>query len=340
MRSRRCAGGTAATRERRQSGHRERRPGMQIAPAAARASARYRRSPARRARRPVGHACLFPLGLRSGYSRAPNAKSKPESARPSSSEETAEALWYVGAGAAPKSAPSRCAAPGAGRGPRARALRRHQPRHRSAGVRRPGSAERISSACARRSWPAASRFRSSTATPRSAASSADRPSCAGAPCSRCIRTRAPSTRAGRRGRAGAGRRAAGARGACRQHGDGAQRGLGCGAGPGRPHRGGRRGRGRRARRLSVRPACRAREVTLVDVDAVARASSRAALGVDFAAPDAAPADCDLVIHASGTAAGLATALRLAGDEATVLELSWYGDGEVRCRSAARSIAAG
>ena len=39
-------------------------------------------------------------------------------------------------------------------------------------------------------------------------------------------------------------------------------------------------------------------------------------------------DCDLVVHASGTAAGLATALGLAGDEATVLEMSWYGAGEV------------
>ena len=53
---------------------------------------------------------------------------------------------------------------------------------------------------------------------------------------------------------------------------------------------------------------------------------RSALG--FATPDAAPADCDLVFHASATAAGLATALDLAGDEATVVELSWYGAGDV------------
>ncbi len=39
-------------------------------------------------------------------------------------------------------------------------------------------------------------------------------------------------------------------------------------------------------------------------------------------------DCDVVIHASATAAGLATALRLAGDEATVIELSWYGSAEI------------
>jgi threonine dehydrogenase-like Zn-dependent dehydrogenase len=69
------------------------------------------------------------------------------------------------------------------------------------------------------------------------------------------------------------------------------------------------------------------EVTLVDINP-ARAELACKLGVKFAAPDAAPVDCGLVIHASGTAAGLATALSLAGFEATVLELSWYGDAQV------------
>jgi threonine dehydrogenase-like Zn-dependent dehydrogenase len=50
--------------------------------------------------------------------------------------------------------------------------------------------------------------------------------------------------------------------------------------------------------------------------------------VGFASPEAAPGECDLVIHASASQSGLATALRLAGNEATVLELSWYGAGEV------------
>jgi NADPH:quinone reductase-like Zn-dependent oxidoreductase len=68
-------------------------------------------------------------------------------------------------------------------------------------------------------------------------------------------------------------------------------------------------------------------VTLIDVEP-SRAHLARALGIDFAAPDAAPHDCDLVIHASGTAAGLANALSLAGGEATVLELSWYGSGQV------------
>ena len=49
------------------------------------------------------------------------------------------------------------------------------------------------------------------------------------------------------------------------------------------------------------------EVTLVDVNP-GRAALAAALGCGFAAPEAAPADCDLVIHASASGAGLATAL--------------------------------
>jgi len=36
----------------------------------------------------------------------------------------------------------------------------------------------------------------------------------------------------------------------------------------------------------------------------------------------------VVIHASATAAGLATALGIAGPEATVVEASWYGDRPV------------
>jgi 2-desacetyl-2-hydroxyethyl bacteriochlorophyllide A dehydrogenase len=69
------------------------------------------------------------------------------------------------------------------------------------------------------------------------------------------------------------------------------------------------------------------EVTVVDI-APARAELARALGAGFATPDAAPGDCDLVFHASATGAGLTTALRLAGEEATIVELSWYGTGEV------------
>lgn len=51
------------------------------------------------------------------------------------------------------------------------------------------------------------------------------------------------------------------------------------------------------------------------------------LGLTFASQSSAD-DFDLVIHASGQSAGLATALGLAGPEATVVEMSWYGDQPV------------
>ena len=69
------------------------------------------------------------------------------------------------------------------------------------------------------------------------------------------------------------------------------------------------------------------DVTLIDINPT-RADIARALGVRFAAPDAAPIECDLVVHTSATAAGLAVALNLARDEAIVLEMSWYGAGDV------------
>ncbi len=72
------------------------------------------------------------------------------------------------------------------------------------------------------------------------------------------------------------------------------------------------------------PGCR---VQVVDTRP-ARAAVAAALGAGFALPDEAAGDADLVVHASGQPQGLATALRLAGFEATVLELSWYGTRRV------------
>jgi threonine dehydrogenase-like Zn-dependent dehydrogenase len=69
------------------------------------------------------------------------------------------------------------------------------------------------------------------------------------------------------------------------------------------------------------------QVTVVDV-AAARAETARAFGAGFATPDSAPDGCDLVFHASASAAGLATALRLAGEEGAVVELSWYGAGDV------------
>jgi len=72
------------------------------------------------------------------------------------------------------------------------------------------------------------------------------------------------------------------------------------------------------------PGC---AVQVIDTEP-ARADVVHALGAAFALPSAATPEADLVIHASGHAAGLATALRLAAFEATVLELSWYGTREV------------
>jgi threonine dehydrogenase-like Zn-dependent dehydrogenase len=68
-------------------------------------------------------------------------------------------------------------------------------------------------------------------------------------------------------------------------------------------------------------------IELVDADP-ARAGVAAALGVGFALPEHARGGCDLVVHASATAAGLARSLELLAPEGSVVELSWYGDQRV------------
>jgi NADPH:quinone reductase-like Zn-dependent oxidoreductase len=70
-----------------------------------------------------------------------------------------------------------------------------------------------------------------------------------------------------------------------------------------------------------------KRLQLVDIDRDRGRVARA-LGVDFVEPAAAAVDCDLVIHASGSAAGLARSLEILGDEGEVVELSWYGNREV------------
>ncbi|HLY48228.1 MAG TPA: zinc-binding alcohol dehydrogenase [Solirubrobacteraceae bacterium] len=70
------------------------------------------------------------------------------------------------------------------------------------------------------------------------------------------------------------------------------------------------------------------EVTLVDVDP-RRADVAAALGLDFALLDDAAGGRDLVVHASATSAGLQRSLDLLAPEGTVIDLSWYGDRDVR-----------
>lgn len=68
-------------------------------------------------------------------------------------------------------------------------------------------------------------------------------------------------------------------------------------------------------------------VELIDIDP-RRADLAQAFGCRFALPAQAAGEADLAVHASGTAVGLGTALALAGFEATVVELSWYGDQPV------------
>jgi threonine dehydrogenase-like Zn-dependent dehydrogenase len=80
-----------------------------------------------------------------------------------------------------------------------------------------------------------------------------------------------------------------------------------------------------ARLLARFPAV---EVALVDLDA-SRAAVAAALGAHFAGPDDAAGGCDLVVHTSATSTGLQRSLELLAPEGTVVDLSWYGDAEVR-----------
>ncbi|MDT0463273.1 zinc-dependent alcohol dehydrogenase [Streptomyces gibsoniae] len=68
-------------------------------------------------------------------------------------------------------------------------------------------------------------------------------------------------------------------------------------------------------------------VQLVDADP-ARAETARALGVDFALPEDALGECDLVVHASATEPGLLRSLELLAPEGTVVELSWYGDRRI------------
>lgn len=70
------------------------------------------------------------------------------------------------------------------------------------------------------------------------------------------------------------------------------------------------------------------QVTLVDVNADRRALAQT-LGCRFALPgeaEASACDSDVVIHASATSKGLATAIAVAGFEARIVEMSWFGDG--------------
>lgn len=72
------------------------------------------------------------------------------------------------------------------------------------------------------------------------------------------------------------------------------------------------------------PGC---DVELIDINPK-RAMLAEALGVRFVGPWEATENAELVFHTSGTPAGLALALRVAGFEATIVEMSWYGSQAV------------
>jgi NADPH:quinone reductase-like Zn-dependent oxidoreductase len=56
-----------------------------------------------------------------------------------------------------------------------------------------------------------------------------------------------------------------------------------------------------------------------------RAAVAGALGVEFVHPDGLSEDWNLIVHASGSEAGLRRALEVAAADATILEMSWFGD---------------
>ena len=69
------------------------------------------------------------------------------------------------------------------------------------------------------------------------------------------------------------------------------------------------------------------DVQLVDVNPERQRIAQA-LGVSFAQPDDTLRDVDVVIHVSGSPDGLQHALEIAGFEATIVEMSWFGDRKV------------
>lgn len=69
------------------------------------------------------------------------------------------------------------------------------------------------------------------------------------------------------------------------------------------------------------------EVQLIDTNRQ-REKIAEALGINFSTPENASSNRDLVIHASATSDGLNHSLTIAGMEAKVLELSWFGSQPV------------
>ena len=88
-------------------------------------------------------------------------------------------------------------------------------------------------------------------------------------------------------------------------------------------------------------------VELIDVNEDKRSVAQT-LGAGFASPDDAAPEADLVIHCSASESGLNTALELAGIEARIIEMSWYGQRpdlitvgrSISCQTAVDSLLTG
>ena len=65
-------------------------------------------------------------------------------------------------------------------------------------------------------------------------------------------------------------------------------------------------------------------VTVVDRNPMRESIARE-LGISFLGEPPHDSNCDLVVHASGQAEGLTSALAIAGIEATIVDASWYGN---------------
>lgn len=70
-----------------------------------------------------------------------------------------------------------------------------------------------------------------------------------------------------------------------------------------------------------------RRLQLVDADPEKRKLTET-INVDFAEPENAKSDNDIVFHCSASNEGLKLSLQLAGDDSDVIELSWFADKEV------------
>lgn len=68
-------------------------------------------------------------------------------------------------------------------------------------------------------------------------------------------------------------------------------------------------------------------VTIIDINPTRRKVA-GKLGLNFALPNDAPQECDVVFHTSASGDGLQLALDIAAFEGRVVEMSWYGDKDV------------